>query len=471
MSAETPYSKGLQAYIRRGEAMNAAAAAERAALRAMKFDTLAVRGMYGLDAARANQGSINEPVYLSPAEVFEDSDHLEAALAYLIPSWTYTRYGNPTTGYLEETLALLEGYGLEGEVSACATASGNAAVFMATHPFLVEYPGSAGGASGGKPNIVSSARLYGGTFMLFSRRYGSEQGVEVRWVRDPLDLDDWSAKIDENTRFIYGEMPSNPSLAVFDIAALAQIAHAHGVPLIIDATVATPALMRPLLHGADIVVHSVSKSMATSGFAIAGAVIARQGIPSRVGPDEMRQDFAHYLKLLPFRDFGPAISPFNALMVLNDLRTLRTRMDAQSRAALQVARYLEGHPQVEAVWYPGLEASPGHAVAKRYLWLADGELDYGEPVNRYGTLIGFTVRGGLAAARRVFDRFKLVWRATDLGRIKSIATIPSISTHQQQGKSGRSLAELPDNLIRLSVGGEHPADIIEDLEQALTFER
>ena len=469
MSAESSYSEGVKKYIRRGETMEAAAAAERAMMRRMKFDTIAVRGLYGLEAAKANQGSINEPVYLSPAEVFEDSDHLESALAYLIPSWTYTRYGNPTTGYLEETLALLESYGFEGKASACATGSGNAAVFMATHPFLVEYPGSLNN-SAGKPNIVSSAKLYGGTFMLFSKRYSSERGVEVRWVCDPLDLDDWSSKIDENTRFVYGEMPSNPSLAVFDIAALAEVAHTHGIPLIIDATVATPALMRPLLHGADIVVHSVSKSMATSGFAIAGAVIARGGIPSRVGPDEMRQDFAHYLKLLPFRDFGPAISPFNAIMVLNDLRTLRTRMDAQSRATLQVARYLEGHPQVEAVWYPGLEASPGHAVAKRYLWLADGQLETGEPVNRYGTLIGFTVRGGLAAARRVFDRFQLIWRATDLGRIKSIATIPSISTHQQQGKAGRSLADLPDNLIRLSIGGEHPVDIMADLEQALALE-
>ena len=437
MTTDATFTPGVQDYIHRGQAMNAAADAERAHMRTMKFDTIAVRGVYGLEAARLNQGSLNEPLYLSPAQVFDDSDHLEAALAYLIPSWTYTRIANPTIGYLEETLALLESYGFDGEASACATASGNAAVFMATNPFLVDYPAVTGGASRSRPNFVSCAKLYGGTFMIFSQRYGAGARRGRALGDRPAGHGRMGAPAStRDTRFVYGEMPSNPSLAVFDIAALAELAHAHDLPLIIDATVATPALMRPLLHGADIVVHSVSKSMATSGFVIAGALVSRHNISSRVGPDEMRQDFAQYVKLLPFRDHGPAISPFAALMALNDLRSLRPRMDLQSRAALQIARTLQGHPQVEAVWYPGLEDSPDHAVASRYMWLADGEDDYGQPVNRYGALLGFTVRGGLPAARRVFDRFELVWRATDLGRIKSVATIPSISTHQQQGEAG-----------------------------------
>jgi len=467
MTPDSTYSPGVQEYVQRGQAMIAAEAAQRRRMRKMKFDTIAVHGLYNLEAALANQGSINEPLYLSPAQAFENSDHLEAALAYLMPSWTYTRIANPTLHYLEETLALMEGYGFEGEVSACATASGNAAVFMATNPFLVDYPAGNGRPSVGRPNFVSCAKLYGGSFMLFSQRYGAERGIDVRWVRNPLDLDEWAGKIDGNTRFIYGEMPSNPSLAVFDIPALAELAHRHGLPLIVDATVATPALLRPLSLGADIVVHSVSKSMATSGFAIAGAVVARHGIQSRVGPDEMRQNYAAYLKLYPFRDHGPGLSPFNALMVINDLRTLRARMDTLSRNTLQVARFLAGHPKVEAAFYPGLEDQPGYEVATRQMWLADGECDYGKPVNRYGHLLGFTVRGGLEAARRVFDGMQLIWRATDLGRIKSIATIPSISTHQQQGEAGRSLAEVPANLIRLSIGAENPVDIIEDLEQAL----
>ena len=178
MNTESAYSDGVQEYIRRGQAMVAAAAAERRRMRTMKFDTIAVRGVYGMEAALANQGSINEPLYLSPAQAFENSDHLEAALAYLMPSWTYTRIANPTLLYLEETLALLEGYGYHGEVSACATSSGMSAIFMATNPFILDpdvY--AADGHSRRRPNIVASAKLYGGSFMLFHQRYGVERGV------------------------------------------------------------------------------------------------------------------------------------------------------------------------------------------------------------------------------------------------------------------------------------------------------
>lgn len=458
----THHTPGVDSYVRRGQEMMAASAAQRAAMRGKRFDTIAVHGVYGMTAALENQGSILEPAYLSSAQHFENSDHMEAALAYLMPSWTYTRIANPTLHYLEETVALLEGYGFEGEVSAVATASGMAAVFMATNPFLAQ--------TGGQPepiNIVASARCYGGTFMLFNQRFAAERNVEVRWVADPLNLAEWADKIDGHTRFVYGEMPSNPGLAVFDIAAVADLAHQMGVPLIVDSTVATPALMRPLRHGADIVVQSLSKSMASSGFAIAGAVIARHDLPSRVGPDELRANFAGYVKLLPYRDHGPALSPFNALMILNDLRTLRSKMDMLSRNSMQVAHFLAAHPAVEEVSYPGLETFPGHDVASHYMWLADGEDDYGMPVNRFGHLLSFTVRGGARAARTVFDRMETIWRATDLGRIKSVATIPAISTHQQQGEAGRALADVPGNLVRLSIGGESPADIIADLDQAL----
>ena len=450
-------------YVARGQAMSAAESAQRAVMRGKKFDTIAVHGLYGMQAALANQGSILEPGYFSSAQHFENSDHMEAALAYLMPSWTYSRIANPTLHYLEQTLALLEGYGYDDEVSACATASGMAAVFMATNPFLAQD----GDLPGERMNIVVSAKCYGGTFMLFNQRYAIERGVELRWVSDPLNVAEWASKIDRRTRFVYGEMPSNPGLGVFDIGAVAALAHQAGVPLIVDSTVATPALMRPLLYGADIVVQSVSKSMASSGFAIAGAVIARHGLPSPIGPQELRDNFALYVKLLPFRDHGPALSPFNALMALNDLRTLRSRMDLLSRNTQRVATFLEQHPAVEAVFYPGLVSDAGHAVASQTMWLADGEDDYGQAVNRYGHLLAFTVRGGAMAARQVFDGLQMIWRATDLGRIKSVATIPAISTHQQQGEAGRSLADVPGNLIRLSVGAEHPDDVIADLDQAL----
>ena len=453
------YSPGVEQYVAKGQQMMTAVANQRAIMKAKKFDTIAVHGVYNAEAALANQGSIIEPAYLSPAQHFENSDHMEAALAYLMPSWTYSRIANPTIGYLEETLSLLEGYGFDGEVSSCVTSSGMSAVFMATNPFLANpEPGT---------NIVVSAKCYGGSFMLFGERYGRERGIEVRWVADPLNNDEWAEKIDEQTRFVFGEMPSNPGLSLMDIPAVAKLAHAVGAPFIVDPTVATPALMRPLTMGADIVVHSVSKSMATSGFAIAGALIAKHNIVSKMGPDELRQNFAMYVKLLPFRDHGPGLSPFNALMILNDLRTLRMRMDKASRSSQQVAEFLASQPQIEEVHYPGLASFAGHAIAQRDMWLVDAEEEYGEPVNRYGHLMSFTVAGGHQAARRLFDRLQMIWRATDLGRIKSVATIPTISTHQQQGDEGRELAAVPSNLIRLNVGAENPSDIIADLAQAM----
>ncbi len=454
------HDNGVAEYVARGEAMANAEAQRRSIMRTKKFDTIAVHGIYDMEAALANQGSIIEPGFMSSAQHFENSDHMEAALAYLMPAWVYSRIANPTVHYLEETLALLEGYDFDGDVSAVATSSGMAAVFMATNPFLEKPdPGM---------NIVVSARCYGGTFMLFGERYGAERGVDIRWVRNPLDLNEWADKIDGNTRLVYGETPSNPSLSVMDIEAVANIAHAAGLPLIIDSTVATPALTRPLSLGADVVVHSTTKSMTASGFAIGGAVIARHGITTDIGPAEMHDNFAMYVKLLPFRDHGPGLSPFNALMTINDLRTLRHRMDSMSSTTMQLAQYLEGHDHIDRVAYPGVESMPGHEIAARTMWLVDGADDYGTDVNRYGHLLSFEVKGGAESARKVFDAFEMIWRATDLGRIKSVATIPSISTHQQQGDEGRELAAVPPNLIRLNVGGEHPEDIIADLDRALS---
>ncbi len=459
--AEEDHPPGVQAYIVRGQKMRADEAAQRTLMRSKKFDTIAVHGIYGLEAALANQGSINEPAYLSSAQHFENSDHMEAALAYLMPSWAYSRIANPTLHYLEETLALLEGYGFDGEVSCCATGSGMAAIFLATNPFLVDQTPK------GPLNIVVSSKCYGGTFMLFNERYAKERGIEVRWVKDPLDLREWESLVDDQTRFLFGEMPSNPTLAVFDICAVAQLAHRIGVPLIVDSTVATPALLRPLCLGADIVVHSVSKSMNAGGLAIAGAVIARHQIPSRVGPDEMRMNYALYLKLLPGRDFGPALSPLSALLILNDLHTLRSKLDLLSLNCMEVAHFLTQHSSVTAVYYPGLPSDIGYTVASRLMRLVDSEDSSGEALNRYGHLLSFRVKGGAAKTRLFFDRLQMVMRATDLGRIKSIATIPTISTHQQQGEQGRKLADIPADLVRLNVGGEHPQDIIEDLDQAL----
>jgi cystathionine beta-lyase/cystathionine gamma-synthase len=177
-----------------------------------------------------------------------------------------------------------------------------------------------------------------------------------------------------------------------------------------------------------------------------------------------------YIKALPNRDIGPNISPMNAALALADVKTLRTKVDLMSRSSMKVAKFLETHPHIEKVDYLGLESHPLHELAKKYLVLVDSEYDdlYGEKINRFGHLMSFRVKGGAQAARDVFDAFQRIFRATDLGRIKSIATIPAISTHQQQGEEGRAISDIPPNLIRLNVGGEHPDDVIADLEQALS---
>jgi len=435
-------------------------------MRKCRFDTIAVHGVYSMqEALDFNQGSVIEPIYMSTSQGYRNSDEMEAGLGYMIPTWCYSRIANPSVYYYEGVLALLEGYNSGVETSCVATSSGMSAIRSAIEPFLVVDPKK----PNTKMNFVATTQVYGGTFQLFSARKEKEFNIEWRKVLNPIDYDEWERNIDENTRFLYGELPSNPSQSFFDIKKVAEIAHKHNLPLIIDSTVATPALLRPIEHGADIVVQSVTKSLATSGFAICGAVIAKKNITSNIDNDQMKADFCGYLKLLPNRDNGPNISPMNAIMALNDIRTISSRMDLVSSSTQKVSEFLEQHKSIERVDYLGLPSNELHELASKYMYLVDSELDprYGTKVNRYGHLMSFLVKGGAAATRQVFDAFQRIYRATDLGRIKSIATIPAISTHSQQGEEGRKLAAIPDNLIRLCVGGEHPDDIIRDLEQAL----
>ncbi len=215
--------------------------------------------------------------------------------------------------------------------------------------------------------------------------------------------------------------------------------------------------------------QSATKSLTSSGFGICGAVIARKNLVTNIDDDQLKNDFSLYIKYQQNRDFGPNLHPLQAVMTLNDMRTLRSKMDLLSRNTMEVARFLGGHPLVESVQYLGLPDHPLHELASRYMWLVDAEYDsqYGRPVNRYGHLLSFCVRGGAEKARIFFDALERIWRATDLGRIKSVATIPAISTHQQQGSEARALANIPPNMVRLCVGAEHPDDIIADLDQAL----
>jgi O-acetylhomoserine/O-acetylserine sulfhydrylase-like pyridoxal-dependent enzyme len=465
MSSAPVYSPGVMKYVEEAKRLLAERDAALARMKAMKFDTIAVHGLYTVEEAlKRNQGAVIEPLYLSASQAYADSDELEAALAYLVPTWCYTRIANPTTYYLEWVLALLEGYRTGYDTSCCVTASGMGAIMSAIDPLLVKQKDGPE-----RINFVSCIQVYGGTFQQFSLRKMKERGIECRWVKHPWDVEDWKSQIDEDTRFLYMEMPSNPQQSFADIKALADLAHSWEIPVIIDATCATPALMRPIAHGADIVVHSLTKSITSGGFAIGGALISRKPITTKVRNDHplFKDSYAEYVKFLPYRDNGPASAPTNALFALNDLRTLRSKMDLVSANCQTVAQFLEKHPRVYQVDYLGLPSYHLHKLAKGYMRLVDSDDGAGHAVNRYGHLMSFRVDGPPANARKVFDRFRMIYRATDLGRIKSVATIPAISTHQQQGEEARKAADVPPQLIRLCVGAEHPDDVIADLDQAL----
>ena len=465
MSSDQKYEPGVKRYIEESQKLLAERQALVERVKKYKFDTIAVHGLYSVEQAlNQNQGAIIEPVYFSTSQAYRDADELEAALAYLIPTWCYSRIANPTTYYLQWVLALLEGYQTGSDTSCLVTASGMSAIALATDAFLVKQK-----TGPENINFVSSVRLYGGTFQNFNVRKKQERGIEVRWVLHPEDIQEWKSKIDENTRFLYMEAPSNPQQSFCDVRALADLAHSWEIPFIIDATCATPALMRPVGDGADVVLHSLTKSITAGGTAIGGALISRKPIITKVKNDNplFKESFAEYIQFLPYRDQGPAASPLNAMFALNDVRTLRSRMDLVSQNCQKVAEFLSRHPRVYQVDYLGLPDYHLHALAKKYMKLVDSNDGTGKELNRYGHLMSFRVDGPPENARKVFDEFKIIFRATDLGRIKSVATIPSISTHQQQGEEARRMADIPPQLIRLCVGAEDPADIIADLDQAL----
>ena len=465
MSDEQQYSPGVSKYIEKAKKLLNQKKDHLARVRKLKFDTIAVHGLYTVEEALGqNQGAIIEPLYLSTAQAYRDSDEMEAALAYLIPTWCYTRFANPTTYYLEWVLALLEGYQAGSDTSCLVTASGMSALTLTVDSFLVKQK-----KAPEKINFVSSIQIYGSTYSNFYVRKMQERGIEVRWVEHQEDIEEWKAKIDEDTRFLYSEAPSNPQQSFCDVKTLAELAHSWEIPFIIDATCATPALMRPIAYGADIVIHSLTKSITSGGLAIGGALISRKPIVTKIKNDNplFKESFAEYSKFNTYRDTGPAASPVNALFALNDLRTLRSKMNLLSQNSQKVAEYLNQHPRVYQVDYLGLEKFPLHTLAKRYMKLVDSDDETGNEINRYGHLLSFRVDGPSQNARKVFDNFKLIFRAGDLGRIKSLATIPSISTHIQQGEEARQKADVPPQMIRLCVGAENPNDIIADLEQAL----
>ncbi len=257
-----------------------------------RFTTLAISGAYDHAESAHHIGALSESAHLATAQSFPSMEAMLAATAENGDGWVYTRRGNPTVRLLEHTVAALEGYRVDAAVSATLTATGMGAITLATMPLL-------SAAAGDKPNIVASPQCYGSTTMVFDKRYGQERGVDVRWVGDPLNVEDWARHIDGETRFLYAEVPSNPTVQLVDIPALSELAREAGIPLIIDATLATPVLMRPLALGADIVVHSLTKAAGASGRSMGGAVIARHGLELRGQPAELSADYAGHLRRGP----------------------------------------------------------------------------------------------------------------------------------------------------------------------------
>ncbi len=365
------------------------------------------------------------PIYQSVAYPYADAREAAQIFRGEKPGYTYGRWDNPTVEAFEKRMAALE-----GAEAAIATASGMAAIFLLTHHLV-----QAG------EEVVSSNRVYGGTFGLYDVGL-PRMGAKVRWVTTPETIDAWAAAITPKTRFLFVESPSNPGLFVGDIRALADLAHRHGVPLVVDNTIGTPALQRPLEMGADIVVHSTTKYICGNSSALGGIVIGSKQLVET----GIRQG--------PIRYLGPAMSPFNAWLNLTSLEHLSLRMERHCRNAMALAQWLEKHPQVVSVNYPGLPSNPYHKLVAAQM-------------KGPSSLMSFVIRGDYDDAVAVIDSLELWTHATHLGTCRTIVTHPASTTHSAMGPEELRKAGIPPTLIRVSVGLEDEADIIADIEQAL----
>jgi cystathionine beta-lyase/cystathionine gamma-synthase len=342
-----------------------------------------------------------------------------------IPYPVYGRTKTPTAAVLEERLAALEG----GE--ACVTAgSGSQALFNLI--FTLARPGD---------NIVTTLNIFGEGYKQAAAIFPERCGVQFRFVQDPANLRSWDAAIDDHTKLVWVETPSNPCLFVTDIAAVADVAHSRGVPLLVDNTTATAALQRPMALGADIILLSITKFLAGNATVLGGAI---------VGPEALTED----IRWNTTEFIGAIMQPFDSWLTLQYLETLPLRMARHSSNAQAVAEFLTGHPKVKHVNYSGLPTHPQHALACRQM-------------RAHGGLLSFVVPGGIPAAARVMDSFRLVIHAVTFGASRTICMHPRTITHEHMTQAERDAAGIDDGLIRFSVGLENPEDIIADLDQAL----
>ncbi|MEH6825098.1 MAG: bifunctional O-acetylhomoserine aminocarboxypropyltransferase/cysteine synthase [Motiliproteus sp.] len=420
----------------------------------MKLETQVIHGGYQPDPTTK---AVAVPIYQTTSYAFDDTQHGADLFNLQVPGNIYTRIMNPTTAVLEERVAALE-----GGIGALAVASGMAAI-----TYAIQTITEAG------DNIVSINKLYGGTYNLFAHTF-PKQGIEVRMASHD-DFVALEALIDDRTKAVFCESIGNPLGNVVDIAQLAEIAHRHGVPLIVDNTVATPCLLRPFEHGADIVVHSLTKYIGGHGNSIGGAVIDsgkfpwaehKERFPALNQPDPSYHGVVYtealgaaaYIgrcRVVPLRNMGAAISPFNAFLILQGIETLPLRMERHCDNAIKVAQYLSTHAQVEWVNYAGLEGDAGYELAQKYV---DG---------RPSGILTFGVKGGEAAGARFIDALQLITRLVNIGDAKSLACHPASTTHRQLAGAELAASGVSEDMVRLSIGIEHIDDILADIEQAL----
>ncbi|MGX9698547.1 O-acetylhomoserine aminocarboxypropyltransferase/cysteine synthase family protein [Janthinobacterium lividum] len=425
----------------------------------MRIETLAVHAGYTPDPTTK---AAAVPIYQTVAYAFDNAQHGADLFDLKVAGNIYTRIMNPTQDVLEKRVAALE-----GGVAALAVASGMAAI-----TYAIQTIAEAG------DNFISASQLYGGTYNLFAHTL-PQIGIEVRFA-DARQPETFAALIDARTKAIFCESIGNPLGNVTDVAKLAEIAHAHGIPLIVDNTVPSPYLFRPIEHGADIVVHSLTKYLGGHGTTVGGAIVDSGKFPWAEHKERFKRlnepDVSYHgvvyteafgpaafigrARVVPLRNMGAAISPLSAFQLIQGIETLALRMDRICDNTLALARHLKQHPKVAWVNYAGLEDHPNHALVKKYMnGRASGILSFGLKLAAGGD--------PRAAGARVLDALQLFTRLVNIGDAKSLATHPASTTHRQLNPEELAKAGVSEDMLRLSVGIEHIDDLREDLEQAL----
>ncbi len=420
----------------------------------MKLETIAVHGGYTPDPTTK---AVAVPVYQTASYAFDSAQHGADLFDLKVQGNIYTRIMNPTTDVLEKRVAELE-----GGIAGLALASGMAAIL-----YSIQTIAESG------DNIIATSTLYGGTYNLFAHTL-PQLGIEVRFVdyRDPQAV---SALVDERTKAVYCESVGNPLGNVVDFAAFADVAHAAGVPLIVDNTVPSPYLCRPFEHGADIVVHSLTKYLGGHGNSIGGIIVDSGKFPwgehkerfARLNTPDVSYHGVNYVEALgpaayiararvvPLRNMGATISPFNSFLILQGIETLALRMDRICENAQRVAEHLASHPAVSWVEYAGLADNASKPLVDKYMG------------GRASGILSFGVKSGREGGARFLDALKLVTRLVNIGDAKSLATHPASTTHRQLNDEELAKAGVKPDMVRLSIGIEHIDDILADIEQAL----